>query len=118
MATFAPRVIWTYGVKKSADNYDKILGAFHEFGMLVFDMAKERFLGAEFNVWSFGRDPVRIDLMTNVKGLDFDSAFSNAQYFTEDNVAFRFLHINTLIQAKQASARHRDIDDIEQLSKK
>ena len=55
--------------------------------------------------------------MTAVKGLDFDIAYKNAQYFTEDDVTFRFLHVSTLIQAKQASGRHRDLDDIEQLGK-
>lgn len=104
-------------VKKSAGNYDKILLAFHDFGMPVFDMDKAAFLSEQFDVWSFGRDPVRIDLMTAVKGLDFDEAFSSAQYFTENNVSFRFLHMNTLIKAKQASGRYRDMDDIEQLSK-
>ncbi len=105
-------------VKKTTDNYNNILLAFNDFGMPVFDMTEDKFLGTEFDVWSFGRDPVRIDLMTNVKGLDFHTAFSQAQYFTEDDVSFRFLHINTLIQAKKASGRHRDIDDIEQLEKK
>ncbi len=104
-------------VKKSGENYDKISLAFLDFGMPVFDMTKEKFLGDESDVWSFGRDPVRIDLMTAVKGIDFDIAYSSAQYFTEENVTFRFLHANTLIQAKQASGRHRDLDDIEQLRK-
>jgi hypothetical protein len=104
-------------VKKTTENYDKIAHAFHDFGMRVFDMIKEKFIGDASDVWSFGRDPVRIDLMTAVKGLDFDSAYADAQYFTEDNVTFRFLHVNRLIQAKQASGRHRDLDDIEQLSK-
>lgn len=104
-------------VKKSEDNYKKIVRAFHDFGMPVFDMTREKFLGDQFDVWSFGRDPVRIDLMTGVKGLDFDEAFNTAQYFTEGDVTFRFLHVNTLIRAKQASGRHRDMDDIEQLNK-
>jgi len=104
-------------VKKTSENYDKILLAFLDFGMPVFDMTKERFSGVQFDVWSFGRDPVRIDLMTAVKGLDFDDAFENASYFIENGVQFRFLHVNKLIQAKEASGRHRDKDDIEQLRK-
>ncbi len=104
-------------VKRTSENYDKIVLAFWDFGMPVFDMAREKFLNGNFDVWSFGRDPVRIDLMTEVKGLDFDEAFGMAQYFTEEDVTFRFLHINTLIQAKLASGRHRDLNDIEQLGK-
>ena len=104
-------------VKKTSENYKLIDAAFHEFGMPVFDMSEDKFLDDKFDVWSFGRDPVRIDLMTEVKGLDFNDAFSKAQYYTEGNVSFRFLHINSLIKAKELSGRHRDIDDIEQLSK-
>lgn len=104
-------------VRKSADNYKNILQAFYSFGMPIFDMSEERFLSEQFDVWSFGRDPVRIDLMTEVTGLSFDEAFSNARYFTEDDVSFRFLHVNELVKAKQSSGRHRDIDDIEQLNK-
>jgi hypothetical protein len=104
-------------VKKTTDNYERITKAFRDFSMPVFDMTKENFLSDQFDVWSFGRDPVRIDVMTEVKGLDFDLAFRDAQYFTEDNTTFRYLHLSTLIEAKRASGRHRDMDDIEQLSK-
>ena len=34
-------------VKKSDENYDKILLAFHEFGMPVFDMVKENVLSEQ-----------------------------------------------------------------------
>jgi len=105
-------------VKKNAENYTRINAAFREFGMPVFDMTSERFLSDQYDVWSFGRDPVRIDLMTEVKGLNFDEAFTQAEYFVEEDVSFRYLHLNNLIQAKRSSGRHRDMDDIEQLSKK
>jgi hypothetical protein len=105
-------------VKKTKDNYMLLVDAFRDFGMPVFDMTEERFLENDFDVWSFGREPVKIELMTAVKGLDFDEAYSIAQYYTEGNLTIRFLHLNSLIQAKKAAGRHRDIDDIEQLSKK
>jgi predicted nucleotidyltransferase len=105
-------------VEKSESNYERILKAYKEFGMPVFDMTKEKFLDNEYDVWSFGRDPVRIDLMTEVKGLMFDESFLSASFYIEDGVSFRFLHVNNLITAKKASGRHRDYDDIEQLGKK
>ncbi len=105
-------------VRKTPANYKLIAKAFHDFGMPLFDMTEEKFLGDEFDVWSFGRDPSRIDLMTSVKGLEFDKAFNIAQHYTESNIPIRFLHVTSLIEAKQASGRHRDIDDIEQLNKK
>lgn len=107
--------IW---VNKTSDNYKKILKAFADFGLSIFDMTEEKFLDKEFDVWSFGREPVRIDMMTEVKGISFDDAFANAQFYVENDVQVRFLHINALIEAKKASGRHKDMDDIEQLSKK
>jgi hypothetical protein len=107
--------IW---VRKSAENYQKILKAFYGFGMPVFDMLEEAFLSERFDVWSFGREPVKIDLMTEVKGLNFEEAFSAAIYHKEAGIDIRFLHINSLIQAKKASARYKDLDDIDQLTKK
>ena len=105
-------------VEKTADNYGSIVRAFGQFGMPIFNMTEENFLSKEFDVWSFGREPVRIDMMTEVKGLDFDSAFEMSQIYREEGLDIRFLHLNSLIQAKTASGRHKDIDDIEQLRKK
>jgi predicted nucleotidyltransferase len=105
-------------VEQTPVNYDKITRAFLDFGMPVFDMTADKFMGTEFDVWSFGRDPVRIDVMTNVKGIEFSQAYASAQHHTEDNVTFRFLHVNDLLAAKKAAGRHRDWNDIEQLSKK
>ena len=106
--------IW---VERDTENYQKIERAFNSFGMRVFDMTLENFLSTQFDVWTFGVSPVRIDLMTEVKGLNFSECFNNAKFYVEDAVSFRFLHRNDLIDAKRASGRNRDMDDIEQLNK-
>lgn len=106
--------IW---VKKTAVNYDKVVKAFTDFGMPVFDMTKEKFLGIQFDVWSFGREPVKIEIMTEVKGLNFDEAFSLALIYKQDDFEIRYLHIKSLLDAKRAAGRYKDLDDIEQLTK-
>lgn len=107
--------IW---VNRTADNYDRIVKAFHEFGMPVFDMSREKFLSDEFDVWMFGVEPVKIKLMTAVKGLDFGETYKQSQVYTEGGVAIRFLHINSLLDAKRAAGRYKDLDDIQQLQKR
>ncbi len=104
-------------VEKTSQNYCLIQKAFRDFGMSLFDMTEEKFLSDQFDVWSFGREPVRIDMMTAVKGLDFEEAYTIAQYYEENSVTIRFLHLNSLIQAKRSSGRHKDMDDIQQLSR-
>jgi len=106
--------IW---VRKTKENYNKITTAFKEFEMPLFDMSLKNFLSDKFDVWSFGRKPILIEIMTKVKGLEFEDAFSKAIYHEEDNIRIRFLHINSLLQAKRASGRYKDLDDIDQLSK-
>lgn len=105
-------------VKKTSDNYKKIVKAFGEFRMPVFDMTEENFLSDKFDVWMFGVEPVKIELMTAVKGLDFDEAFQKSVIHQEDELEVRFLHINSLIDAKKAAGRYKDLDDISQFQKR
>ncbi|MEL6717672.1 MAG: hypothetical protein AAFO82_07160 [Bacteroidota bacterium] len=37
--------IW---VNRTEENYDKIVNAFHDFGMPIFDMSKEKFMSYPF----------------------------------------------------------------------
>lgn len=104
-------------VKKTAENYLKLSNAFQKFGMPVFDMTKENFLNhPTWDVFTFGRSPVAIDIMTAVKGLDFDATFAKTKLFEEDGLFIRTIHKNDLIRAKKASSRPKDLDDLENIS--
>lgn len=106
--------IW---VKRTKDNYAKLAHAFAEFRLPLFDMTEQKFLDAETtDVFSYGRPPVSIDIITELKGVQFDDAFSQAKTFNEDGLMIRFLHLDNLIQAKKAAGRHKDLDDIEKLT--
>jgi predicted nucleotidyltransferase len=106
--------IW---VNRTKENYSKLLKAFSQFGLSVFDMNEENFLNwNSADVFSFGRPPVSIDILTNLKGVEFNDAFGKALQFDEGGLKVRFIHLNNLIEAKRASGRHKDLDDIEKLS--
>ena len=108
--------IW---VKKNEENYYRIVSAFHEFRMPLFDMTQENFLNNwDVDVFTFGKSPVCIDLMTSVKGLNFEEAYNNSQIHSIEGLKIRVVHYTDLIKAKQASGRARDIDDIEKLKKR
>ena len=104
-------------VNKTKDNYRKLVKAFAQFGMPVFDMTEDDFLGNEFDVWGIGVQPVRIEIMTAVKDLAFEETFRQSQFYNEDGLQIRFIHLNHLLQAKKAAGRFRDLDDIDQLTK-
>ncbi|SFU05488.1 hypothetical protein SAMN04489724_3664 [Algoriphagus locisalis] len=103
-------------VNKSTENYARLVKAFNQFGMPVFDMTEENFLNHPFwDVYSFGRPPVAIDIMTAVKGLDFKEAYVKSKIFEEEGIQIRTIHKNDLIKAKKASNRPKDLDDLENI---
>ncbi len=107
--------IW---VKRDKNNYDKLIKAFNEFGMSVFDMTEENFLNHSiWDVFSFGVPPICIDIMVNVKGLTFEECFKEAQFFTDDGLEIRVINYNHLIKTKNEAHRPKDIDDINNLKK-
>lgn len=107
--------IW---VRKEKKNYIKLVKAFTQFGMPVFDMTESNFLHNEnLDVFTFGKAPVSIDIMTNVKGVNFEECIKAAQEFEDDGLKIRLIHVNHLIQAKTAAGRSKDISDIDSLTK-
>ncbi|HEY9259590.1 hypothetical protein [Chitinophaga sp.] len=106
--------IW---VNRTKENYLRLTRAFQEFGLPIFDMTEAKFLDVDtVDVFSYGRPPVSIDIITKLKGVEFDDAYPQAQIFNEEGLMIRFLHLNNLIEAKKAAGRHKDLDDIEKLT--
>ena len=107
--------IW---IEPTEENYNNLVKAFKDFGMALFDMTRSNFLATDkFDVFSFGREPVAIDIMTKVKGLDFGESYIHSRMFNDNGLLIRTLHFNDLLQAKNISGRRKDMDDIDQLTK-
>jgi hypothetical protein len=105
--------IW---VDRTKDNYLNLKKAFAQFGMPVFDMTEENFLShPAWDVFTFGKPPVAIDLMVQLKGLDFDEAFNRSVIFSYEELEVRTIHKNDLIQAKKSAGRNKDLNDLENL---
>ncbi len=106
--------IW---VNKTEYNYLKIKMAFSDFGMPMFDMTIDNFLSDKNDVFSFGREPQKIDLMTALKGLTFDDAFHNKVKSQIKNTELFIIGVDDLIKAKSVVSRTKDKLDIEMLKK-
>jgi predicted nucleotidyltransferase len=105
-------------VNQTEENYDKLVMAYRQFKMPVFDMTKTRFLNdPDVDVFTFGRPPVSIDIITKLKGLNFNEAYANAEMREIGNdLIVKVIRLNDLITAKKASNRPKDQDDIEHLT--
>jgi hypothetical protein len=103
-------------VNRTKDNYKKIEFAFLDFGMPLFDMTQDNFLHHKYwDVFTFGKSPVAIDIMVKVKGLEFETSFKNAVFFKDEGLNLRTLSKDDLIKAKLAVKRGKDLDDLENL---
>jgi hypothetical protein len=103
-------------VNRTKDNYKKIEFAFLDFGMQLFDMTQDNFLHHKYwDVFTFGKSPVAIDIMVKVKGLEFEASFKNAVFFKDEDLNLRTLSKDDLIKAKLAVKRGKDLDDLENL---
>lgn len=103
-------------VRPTAANYRRLRQAFATFGLPTDAISEKDFLAPEQrDVFTFGRPPVAIDILTHVKGLEFEAAFGMAEMVRVDGAPLRLLHLNHLKQAKKAAGRHKDLDDLEHL---
>ena len=106
--------IW---VNVTAVNHKRLLNAYMSFGLPTSDISEENFLNNnEIEVFTYGVPPVCIEIMKVLKGCDFAEAYQLSNIFDEDGLKIRYIHIDTLIQAKRASGRYKDLDDIEKLT--
>lgn len=106
--------IW---VQQDKSNYHRLEQAFAQFKMPLFDMTLDNFMNSStFDVFRYGRPPVAIDIMTQVKGLSFDDCWERAMSFTVEEVPIQVIQLQQLIKAKRSSDRHKDRDDIENLT--
>jgi hypothetical protein len=95
-----------------------LVSAFRDFGTPTFDMTAENFLQRpDFDVFTFGRSPVAIDIITKLKGLEFADAFTQATDAEVEGLTVRLIHYEHLLQAKLAAGRPRDHNDLENLQR-
>ena len=79
-------------VEKSADNYQRLVNAFSAFRMPVFDMSAHNFLSnPAMDVFTFGRPPVAIDIITQLKGLEFAETFKAATAIEVEGLSVRLI---------------------------
>jgi hypothetical protein len=105
--------IWVHATK---ENYQKLLKAFSIFGLSPFDMTLERFLNTKENeVFTFGRPPVCIEILTKISGLEFDSTYSHAIRTDFYGVWANIIDLRNLKINKSSTDRFKDKSDLEHL---
>lgn len=104
--------LWVY---KSKENYLKLSKTYKDFGALIF--SEVEFLASDFDVWSIGIEPSKIEILTHVDGLIFEESLKKCSWFELINFEVPYINFDDLIKNKIASGRYKDLADVEQLKK-
>ena len=103
--------IW---IEPSSQNAGKVFRALDDFGAPLTGVSESDFekAGVTFQI---GIAPLRIDILTEISGVQFDEAWNDRSMYAFGPFIVPFLGKQTLIQNKRASGRPKDIADLSAL---
>jgi hypothetical protein len=105
--------IW---VRPDAENAKRVWRALARFGapMEAMGLSLQDFqqMGT---VYQIGLPPRRIDILTEISGVDFSEAWESKVFEDVDGLTIPYLGRSALVRNKQASGRIKDLADIELL---
>ena len=102
-------------VKRSAENAENIVTALREFGFVGVEVSRELFETPE-TVVRMGVAPNRIEILTDIDGVDFPACRSRAVISHVNGSSVPVISLDDLLINKRSSGRPRDLDDIEHLT--
>jgi len=103
-----------FWIRASPENADRVVRALTAFGAPAHLAVREAFLDPDMVV-QIGVEPVRIDILVAISGVDFDDAYRTRLTANVDGVALPILSREHLIQNKRAAGRPKDLLDVEAL---
>ena len=100
-------------ISPAASNAERVWAALQRFGAPVAQLGVTlEDLQTPGMVVQIGQPPRRIDLLTDVSGLDFDEAWSHRTMHSIGPRTVPFLSREDLIRNKRASGRPKDVADL------
>jgi hypothetical protein len=99
----------------SKENVRKIISSLIDFGFPEGDLNSEMFT-SEGNIITFGVEPVRVDFLNQISGVNFKEAWENKIRGKYGNVEVNFIGRLELIKNKTSTDRPKDKLDAEELS--
>lgn len=101
-------------VRRTEKNAELIMKALREFGFVFPNLTKDDFLKDD-TVVQLGMPPVRIDILTFLSGMDWETAALNQVCGDIDGTPVQIIGRDAYISNKRATGRAKDIADIEAL---
>jgi len=103
--------IWIWLDKSNAE---KMLQVLEDFGFGSLELTADDFLDPD-QVIQFGYPPNRIDILTDLKALNFKECYSSKVEVTIEDTTINFIDLENLKKNKKATGRYQDLADLENL---
>ena len=98
-------------VRPSTKNAEKTWNALNKFGAPLSELTIED-LTVTGTVFQIGVQPQRIDIITSIDGVDFDTGWQSHQVVEVNEISVPLIGLENLIINKKASGRPKDIVDV------
>jgi len=103
--------VWIGLDKENAENF---IHALNDFGFGSLGLKAEDFLNPD-QVVQLGYPPNRIDLLTQIKGVDFETCYAARVEVNIEGTVVNFIDLENLKRNKRATGRFQDLADLEHL---
>ena len=103
-------------IRASPENAARVHRALGSFGAPLQGLSVEDLAGPDL-IFQIGVPPVRIDIVTSIDGVEFDSAWRERMPSEYGDQRVHVLSRRHLIENKKASGRLQDLADVEFLEK-
>ena len=103
-------------IEASPGNARKIIAVLDKFGFGSLNLHIEDF-STKGNIIQLGYEPVRIDILTSLKGLEFSEIWESRVQGPYGNQMVNFIDRQNLIKSKKIADRAQDRADLELLQK-
>jgi len=103
-------------IEPSEDNSKKLINALGAFGFGELELT-EQDLVKKGNIIQLGYEPIRVDILTSITGLDFDKVWAKKVKGNYGEEEVFFIGLEDLIKNKEMTGRKQDAVDVENLRK-
>ena len=104
--------IW---IERELKNVTNLCKALKEFGAPLRNISEEDFMNKD-TIYQIGVEPVRVDIMSDLFGMNFKQAWKARTKTRYADVPVGLIGLNDLIKSKEKAGRKQDKLDIEKLA--
>ncbi len=94
------------------ENLENLQKALYEFGAPTVPKKHFKEIGRIFRM---GRSPIRIEILNQASGIDFQSCYKNRKVISVDGVDISIISVKDLVTNKAASGREKDVADLKNI---